>query len=879
MGIVYLAMAHGPGGFSKLKVIKRLRPDLAGEPGAVEMFLEEGRLSARLHHPNVVQMNEVGFDGKHYFLEMEYLEGQSFTALTKRAAREGALALPLAVYALAQTLAGLHYAHELTDHDGTPLSVVHRDVSPHNVLVTYDGAVKVLDFGIAKAAGSSSETKTGFLKGKVTYMAPEQVARKALDRRVDVFAVGVMLWEALTGARMWGDLDDFDIFLKLRSESIPSPRSVKADVPAVLEAVCMRALARDPADRFATAEEMRRALEAWLEESGGRAGAKELAARMNELFGEDRAATKGEIEAQIKATPVDPSQIGVPMLRSASVSAVTGTGIGTTSKTIGGDGTRVRQARQIRGLRAIALGAVGIALVASVAAAVTAVRGKLAKGGGGDAGTIGAAASAGECVKSAECNAADAGGSARVCRKGKCVKLATDRCEVLAEPGDANDDRTFWLGVMFPRTGADGDNFGRNATNAVDLARRDFEETTRGIPSHSVDGAPRPFAILACDDVEEGRASALHLVEDVGVSAVVGFKSSTEAIELARDIFVPRGVMVLATNPSAQVTQVPQPREGPRLVWRTSPVNTLSARSAARVVSEVIEPRLRGSGTVTDAEPMRVVFLRQKNQYGLSMAEAIAKDLSFNGRTAIANGDNFTQLVYDDPNLPSSRPDYRGVVEQLLRIAPHVVLYAGQEELVDQVFGPVEQARRSSGRRPYWVSVTNLLGKPLFTLMGKNAERRRRFFGVSAPENSSANAQLAMHYSSEFAKIDVNDTPAPSYDAAYVAAYAAYVAGEGPMTGSALASALARLVPPGTPIDVGPTHIFEAIEALRRGANIDLAGACTKLDLDAKTGETNTEVMVQCFGVDPRGFASDAIESGLAFDAVNASLRGELHCP
>ena len=272
MGVVYLAMAQGPGGFAKLKVIKRLRPDLGGEPAAVQMFLEEGRLSARLNHPNVVQTNEVGFDGKHYFLEMEYLEGQALSALTRRAAASGGLPIPTAVYVLAQTLAGLHYAHELRDHDGNALRVVHRDVSPHNVFVTYDGQVKVLDFGIAKAAGSSTETKTGFVKGKVTYMAPEQVARKALDRRVDVFGVGVMLWEAIARGRMWGDLDDFEIFLKLRSETIPSPRSVRPDVPDRLEAICMRALARDPNERYATAAEMQHALEEWLDAAGARVG-------------------------------------------------------------------------------------------------------------------------------------------------------------------------------------------------------------------------------------------------------------------------------------------------------------------------------------------------------------------------------------------------------------------------------------------------------------------------------------------------------------------------------------------------------------------------------------------------------------------------------
>src|SRR5690242_19308500 len=146
MGIVYLAVARGHAGFTKLKVVKRLRPDLAADPAAVEMFLEEARLAARLSHPNIVQTNEVGFDGRHYSLEMEYLDGQTYEMLLRRAAPAGApSALPLAqsVWVLAQVLAALEYAHELADFDGTPLSVVHRDVSPHNVMVTYDGGVKL----------------------------------------------------------------------------------------------------------------------------------------------------------------------------------------------------------------------------------------------------------------------------------------------------------------------------------------------------------------------------------------------------------------------------------------------------------------------------------------------------------------------------------------------------------------------------------------------------------------------------------------------------------------------------------------------------------------------------------------------------------------
>ncbi len=875
---MYLALAEGPGGFAKLKVVKRLRPDLAGEPQAVQMFLEEGRLSARLHHPNVVQTNEVGFDGKHYFLEMEYLEGQSLDAIGKRAARTTAVPLPVMVYVLAQTLIGLHYAHELVDHDGKPLSVVHRDVSPHNVMVTFDGQVKVLDFGIAKAAGQRNETKTGFVKGKVTYMAPEQVARKPLDRRVDVFAVGVMLWEALTGTRLWGDLDDFEIFLKLRSEDIATPRSVKPDAPEALEAICMRALARDPEARYATAADMQRDLEGWLEATGARVGTKEVAAQMDFLFAFDRASIKAEIDERIRATPAAESVVGVPMLQArVTGAAVTASGVGTSS-TVGG-GTRVRQQRQIMGLRKVVMASLGVALVASAAAAGVTIRNRRARS---TATAVAASSNAsiagasGGCVKNTEC------GNGELCNgeRHRCVALATDRCIVMAEPGDVENERTIWIGAMFPTTGPEAELYGVPSTNAVNLVRRDFIEATRGIPSHTGDRAPRPFAVVACNDVADEKESARHLVEDVGITAVIGFKSSSEAIELSRDFFLPRKVLVATVSSSAQVTKVPQPSDGPRLIWRTTAVSTQNAVPAAHLVSDLLEPRLRASGNVSALEPIRVAFARPRSQYGLSMAEAIADSLSFNGRPARSNGENFAQLVYDDdPYAPGAAPDYDAMVAQLIKLTPQVIIYADQERLVANVIAPVERAWPAKARRPYWVSVTDLAGKELFAFLGKDAERRRRFLGVSTPETSPANAQLAMHYSSEFTKMTPNETPAAAYDAAYLVAYAAYAAGDAPPTGSALAGAITHLVPPGNAIDVGPTHIFEVIEALRGGANVDLGGANTRLDFDLASGETTVDWVIQCVGVDMRGVANDAVESGVTYDPTKGTLRGELRCP
>src|SRR6185437_8026107 len=225
MAEVYLAVVRGPAGFNKLVVIKQIRPQLAEDPEFLAMFLDEARLAARLSHPNVVQTNEVGQEGSRYFIAMEYLEGQPLNRVLHRVQKTGGIPLALHVKILSDVLGGLHHAHELADFDGTPLEVVHRDVTPHNVFITYDGQVKVVDFGIAKALNSSAETRTGVLKGKVAYMAPEQARGERCDRRADVFSVGVMLWEAATGRRLWKGVPDITILQRLLAGDIPRPRS------------------------------------------------------------------------------------------------------------------------------------------------------------------------------------------------------------------------------------------------------------------------------------------------------------------------------------------------------------------------------------------------------------------------------------------------------------------------------------------------------------------------------------------------------------------------------------------------------------------------------------------------------------------------------
>lgn len=300
MANVFLAVARGHSGFHKLVVLKMLRPSLAKDPQFLTMFLDEGRLAARLNHPNVVQTNEVGLERDRYLIAMEYLEGQPLSKVIHRA-KQGGTPLPLALHLriLADTLAGLHYAHELADFDGTALQLVHRDVSPQNIFVTYDGQVKVLDFGIAKASTSTTHTVAGVLKGKFGYMAPEQFAGEPMDRRTDVYAMGVLLWEALTGQRsrprkLEGPLPGL-------TTEMPTPSSLRPDIDPRLDAICQRALAHDPKQRFETAAQMQEELETVLAQQSGRRSARDLGRFVEQLFKEERSTVKVTLERQLAA--------------------------------------------------------------------------------------------------------------------------------------------------------------------------------------------------------------------------------------------------------------------------------------------------------------------------------------------------------------------------------------------------------------------------------------------------------------------------------------------------------------------------------------------------------------------------------------------------
>ncbi|QRK07748.1 protein kinase [Archangium violaceum] len=259
MAEIYLATAMGPEGFEKEVVIKRVRSFLSDDEGFVQMFIAEARLASRLNHANVVQIFDFDKHEDSYYLAMEYVRGCSLWDLRKRC-REKGIGMPpvLVAHIGAQVAAGLHYAHRAKSPDGESLHLVHRDVTPHNVLLSFDGAVKLTDFGIAKAGNKL--TQPGVLKGKFAYMSPEQARGEAVDARTDVFALGVVLWEMLTGGRLFDGDSEVAILRAVQESVIASPARLNPDVPEDLDEVVSIALERDPDARYQSAGELERAL-------------------------------------------------------------------------------------------------------------------------------------------------------------------------------------------------------------------------------------------------------------------------------------------------------------------------------------------------------------------------------------------------------------------------------------------------------------------------------------------------------------------------------------------------------------------------------------------------------------------------------------------
>ncbi len=321
MGEIFLARERGVAGFDRLVVVKRLLPDMADRADSVALFLDEARIVAHLAHPNIVQVYELGEDQGAYFIAMEYVPGQNLARICERATRltENPLTRRIATHVVAELAHGLDFAHRATNLDGTPLQVVHRDVSPHNLLLSVHGDVKVMDFGIAKATNSTHRTQTGVIRGKYAYMSPEQLAGENVDATTDVYAAGVVLWELTLQRRMFRARDELQLIDLVRAGSFTRPSELDPSYPRELEDIAMAALVRDPRKRTASAGELARQLREYLASSGSPISRASLGTLVTSLFPEvDHLAP-----ARVADEPAD--------VRTASMPASPGTATATTT--------------------------------------------------------------------------------------------------------------------------------------------------------------------------------------------------------------------------------------------------------------------------------------------------------------------------------------------------------------------------------------------------------------------------------------------------------------------------------------------------------------------------------------------------------------------
>ena len=288
MAEVWRAKSFGADGFEQIVAIKRILPNIAEDEEFITMFVDEAKITVQLKNANIAQILDLGKLVGNYYIAMEYVSGKDMRAVFDRCRKRGEPApIPLICYAIAECCKGLDYAHHAKDKQGRDMGVVHRDVSPQNALISYDGEVKVIDFGIAKAAGKATKTQAGILKGKFGYMSPEQIRGLPLDGRSDLFAMGVCLYEMLTGERLFVGDSDFSVLEKVRKVEVLPPSHFNRKIPPELEQIVMKALAKDVDDRYQRCSDLGEALIAFMYATGNTFARKDLAAFMKATFAED----------------------------------------------------------------------------------------------------------------------------------------------------------------------------------------------------------------------------------------------------------------------------------------------------------------------------------------------------------------------------------------------------------------------------------------------------------------------------------------------------------------------------------------------------------------------------------------------------------------
>jgi eukaryotic-like serine/threonine-protein kinase len=370
MAMVWAARLKGSRGFEKLVAVKTMLPGMSDNAEFERMFLDEATLAARIRHPHVVEILDLGEEDRILYIVMEWIEGEALNVIMNTASSRGGIPVPIGVRIVMQACAGLHAAHELEDEQGRPLGLVHRDVSPQNILVTYGGVTKVADFGIAKAmARGGGSTAVGEVKGKVAYMAPEQALGNPVDRRADVFGLGILLYQLATGSHPFRGDTDAETFAQIAlGESIDFPRAQVPDYPPSLEAVLLKALAKDPDQRYESANALLRALDKALPPSmRGSVADEEVGAFVRSLLGEARELRSAQLaaalrEAELRLSRNSRAQIADTIPPPASGLTDTHGGTAFAKDAAAGPGKKLILAL---GVAVLAIGAAGALLLAS----------------------------------------------------------------------------------------------------------------------------------------------------------------------------------------------------------------------------------------------------------------------------------------------------------------------------------------------------------------------------------------------------------------------------------------------------------------------------------------------------------------------------------
>ncbi|MDI1442469.1 bifunctional serine/threonine-protein kinase/ABC transporter substrate-binding protein [Polyangium sp. 6x1] len=885
MAAVYLGV-HRNGHRVAIKV---LHPELCVHEDVRARFVREGYVANAVGHAGAVQVldDDVAEDGA-AFLVMEMLEGESLGARLRRLGPRPCREVLVMGHKLLDVLAAAH-----------DKGIVHRDIKPENLFLTSAGALKVLDFGIARIRHEpgSMATHAGVRLGTPAFMPPEQALGRweQVDGRADVWASGATMFTLLTGRVVHEAETAEESIVRVATQPARSLADVTKDVPAEIVAVVDRALRFSRDDRWPNARAMQEAIEqahaAVYGESISSASIEPALAPPAEVESpaSDRLSRDGEGASSVatldqpSVATLDPPSVAPTPLDTIppDPSAMSTKPATPTIHPTAGDAPapdELPPARPDRPRRRLAVGLLAMATLATLVGAWISRPAPVAQPSAPSASV--AAAPRPGCADHQACVAAN-GGKPALCRKddGVCVALETEDCRVLAGPGDVENEGTIWFGAMYPFRLPDPTAFGPRAANAVDLARRDFAETTGGLPPARPGGPRRPLAVVLCDDATNATRAAEHLVNEVRVPAILGFARSKEVLDLASALFLPKGVLTLAANTASALRDIPHAPGEPRLVWRVTVSGDMAVPAVRDVLAEVMEPELRRApGLLGPGAPIRVALARVGNPSGQSIADHLVGALRINGRNVTENGSDFRMFVIPDVGDVTEEAILSRAAAEIAAYQPHVILSAGMEP---NFIPSIERAWPTGARHlPRYLWDTMLVHADLLDLVQEHPEARRRMLFVDTVDENAAAAKYLARYNEVFSPPQTAGslTSAP-YDAFYLLAYATVALGDAKVTGPALARMIPRLLSPGEHLDVGPGGIYPALYALTSGRNVDLDGAQTSLDFDVETGDATADYAVWCVAPGGPGQKPRPIRSGMTFRARSRKLEGTLTCP